>query len=308
MLFGIPALLAVGASWCLVGIVMGKAPKKGIEACKIQLIGAMFSILFNLVLAAALGYFSAVELRYLLIGMSIYAVAGFLDCLGVRCLAEGMKRGPNGMVWAIMQSGTVFPFLGGIFLFGVELTFCRGLGIILLLVALIFFGIAQDNQPKPMQEKNRTSWKFWAFLAFALVGIQQNLTNAPSYFPELQALSAPVRALAAAIGALLGSLPGQTGKGFYKGLAEVCSRKLFWFYTLGLQASSLLFAYFLTYPGLDAMANAGAGAVSFPLMVGSCIIGFSLYSLLVLKEKAGIAQILGILLCLTGLCCLSFPK
>ena len=74
-----------------------------------------------------------------------------------------------------------------------------------------------------------------------------------------------------------------------------------------MQFFSLIFAYTLLYPGLDAMGKAGAGAVSYPLMVGSCIVSFSLYSALRLKERISPAQLAALVLCLGGLAGLCFP-
>ena len=51
--FGIIAMIIVGSSWCLVGLVMGDAPKKGIEASLVQLCGAAFSAVFSLVIMIA---------------------------------------------------------------------------------------------------------------------------------------------------------------------------------------------------------------------------------------------------------------
>ena len=48
--FGVIAMLIVGGSFCLVGLVMGDAPKRGIEPSLVQLSGACFSILAGLVI------------------------------------------------------------------------------------------------------------------------------------------------------------------------------------------------------------------------------------------------------------------
>ena len=45
-----------------------------------------------------------------------------------------------------------------------------------------------------------------------------------------------------------------------------------------------------------------------PLMIGSCIISFSLFAIFGLKEKATKAQLLALLLCLLGLIAVCFPE
>ena len=51
--FGIIAMVVVGSSWCLVGLVMGDAPKKGIEPSLVQLGGGIFSVCFSLLILFA---------------------------------------------------------------------------------------------------------------------------------------------------------------------------------------------------------------------------------------------------------------
>ena len=51
MLFGIPALLTVGASWCLVGIIFGDAPKRGLDIRLLQFFGGITSITAGIIIA-----------------------------------------------------------------------------------------------------------------------------------------------------------------------------------------------------------------------------------------------------------------
>ena len=56
--FGILALVIVGSSWCLVGLVMGDAPKKNIEPSLVQFCGALFSVGFSLLIMFAVSAYS----------------------------------------------------------------------------------------------------------------------------------------------------------------------------------------------------------------------------------------------------------
>jgi len=55
------------------------------------------------------------------------------------------------------------------------------------------------------------------------------------------------------------------------------------------------------YRGLNLVAEAGAGAVSYPVLVSSCIVSFTLYSTVVLKEKLKLVQLGGLGLALAGI-------
>ena len=52
---------------------------------------------------------------------------------------------------------------------------------------------------------------------------------------------------------------------------------------------------------MNIMARAGLGGMSFPMMVGSCIVSFTLSSVWLLKEKVKGVQIAGLALCIAGL-------
>ena len=74
-----------------------------------------------------------------------------------------------------------------------------------------------------------------------------------------------------------------------------------WIFTLSLQFFGLFFAIALQYPSMDTLAKHGAGSLSYPLLVGSCVVGFSLYSKLFLKEKMTPLQWGALASCLAGI-------
>ena len=54
MAFGVPALVAVGSSWCLTGAILGRAPKDGLDTGMVQLGASAVSIAVGLLLSATL--------------------------------------------------------------------------------------------------------------------------------------------------------------------------------------------------------------------------------------------------------------
>ena len=61
-----------------------------------------------------------------------------------------------------------------------------------------------------------------------------------------------------------------------------------------------LSSFCLMYPGMDVLSKLGIGAIAYPLMVGSCIIFFELFSIIILREKRQILQWIALVLCLAG--------
>ena len=61
-----------------------------------------------------------------------------------------------------------------------------------------------------------------------------------------------------------------------------------WKLMLILSGATLVAECFFFYRGLDLVAQAGVGAIGYPVALGSCIVGIELYSVLILREKVTI--------------------
>ena len=298
--FGIIAMVIVGGSWCLVGLVMGDAPKKGIEPSLVQMGGAIFSVSASLIIMIITSAYSTASVKVTFLTCLTYFAGSCLNFIMLQIMSKSMQLGPNGVIWAIIQSSLVFPFICGILFFGVEFTYLRGLGIVLLIGALVLFAFTKDNSRKSGSSK----WKYLAFLAMLLAAIQQNLATLPSYFESARGVPSIVRSLSAAGGtlfmAILWNLFQMTPERWNQIRKNVRNRTL-WKYIAALQFFGLLFAYTLLYPGMNVMADKGLGGMCYPMMVGSCIITFTLSSIWLLKEKIRPIQIAALIVCFSGL-------
>lgn len=314
LVFGIFALLMVGASWCLVGIIFGDAPKRGVETALIQFTGAVATLLVGSCIAFFFMKPTPCGTKEILFTCATLFCGNFVNYFGLQAMSAGMRRGPNGAVWGIMQSALIFPYMVGLLLFAQAITVPNLAGIILVGIALVFFTMAKNQQELQPATAIRKSWRFYALLALAITALQQNISTAPSaYFESPKLISPILRSLCAAGGTLFAAciwifvryVRDRNSAGeMFSGLKN----PWLYLYVLGMLPFNLFLAYVLLYPGLDAMGRAGAGSVCYPLMVGSCIVSFSLYSILKLREKVTALQISAIVLCLIGLSGLCFPK
>ena len=302
--FGVIAMLIVGGSFCLVGLVMGDAPKRGIEPSLVQLFGACFSILAGLVIMPIMNAVPVCSWKIWLPVCLTYATAGALNFMMLQVMSYAMQRGPNGIIWSIIQSALIFPFLGGVLFFGVLLTPFRAGGILTLLAALVLFGMAKDQKAGTKVNEKKRGWRGAAFLCLAICAVQQNLMTAPSYFEDARAVTSIARSLATASGTFLGALVYNLLRMNAERLAQLRSnlgRWTLWRYIIALQFFGLVFSYTLFYPGMNVMADAGLGGICYPMMVGSCIVTFSLASVCLLKERMTLLQAIALTVCITGL-------
>lgn len=302
--FGIIAMIIVGCSWCLIGFIMGDAPKRGIEPSVIQFFGFLITCIFSISAMFITGGLPDCSWKITAITCTLLGIGGFMNFFMLQIMSYAMQRGPNGIIWSIIQSALVFPFIGGILFFDVQLTWARGIGIICLLAALVLFAMTKDNS------NSGNNWKLPALICLVIAAIQQNLSTMPSYFQEAREVNSIVRTLATAIGGLSAAIIYEMTKMNKARLEKFYSNiknPLLWRYVFALQFFNLVFAYTLLYPGMNAMADAGLGGMSYPMMVGSCIVSFSLTAVWLLKEKFSWFQLGALLVCITGLILICVP-
>ena len=196
----------------------------------------------------------------------------------------------------------VFPFIVGMIFFNTDKGLMKIIGVILLVVALIGFGMAKNND-----RKGGNAWRWMSLCALAICAIQQNLATLPSYYPACRQVGSAFCTLASAGGTMTASLIFTfltLNEEKKRRLKENFTNMNLWKYVVVLQGFSLITSYFLFYPGMFVMGKYGLGMLSYPMMVGSCIVSFTLTSILLLKEKIKPIQIAALLLCISGLVCL----
>jgi len=303
--FAIPALIIVGSSWCLIGFVMGNCPKHKIPSAAVQQTSASVSFIVSLLIMVVTRQWVTAPMSSFLLISGAYALGGLINFFTLQFMSAAMQRGPNGVVWSIIQSALIFPFMGGVFFFGQPACLIQWLGILSIILALFMFGFTRNNAVTYERQKGEFSWKTLAFCAFGCVAVQQNLTTAPSYFE----VTAGVPSIARAIASSLGTLAGYHLLGLFhrktqeeiQAIRTCYRRSIFWKYIIAMQSFSLVTTYLLFFPGMDIMAHKGLGGAAYPLMVGSCIVSFTLLAIYELKERLRPLQIAGLALCTVGL-------
>ena len=310
--FGIIAMILVGSSWTLSGLVLGIAPRHGLTASSVKRMGGLFSLAAGVAIMAATRQFPHASIGIVGMTVLLYGLTGFLSGLMSLIMSLAMQYGPNGIIWSIVQSGTICSFIGGILFFGLKATPLRVTGIFLILVSLALFGHAKDNTIPATNEPLslwgwKCNWRQLAFLCFALVGLEHNITTIPSFFEDFRRLSPIFRSLCAAAGNIAATIFWSVSRREphpFSFQRETLHNRYFWIFVLGLQFFGLLFSYTLLYPGLDILGKAGLSGTGFPLMVGSCCVAFTITSRLLLKEVITFTQLAALSLCIIGLICL----
>jgi drug/metabolite transporter (DMT)-like permease len=223
--------------------------------------------------------------------------SGMVNFWMLELMSAAMQRGPNGIVWAIIQSATIIPFIMGFLFFGVSFNVVKGCGIVLVIIALTLFGLSKDNSGA-----TSNTWLLLAFSAFFVCGIQQTVSNIPSYSEDTRQVISVFKSMMGSIGTLISALICNAIRRIPipRLFMENCRRGIFWKYIILSEGIGLFVSYFLYYNGMDALGRAGLGNVANPLMVVSCIVGFVIYSVLFLRERLRPLQCIAIAACVAG--------
>lgn len=314
----LPALLcliATGAiAWVYIGIVYSLAARKGRPSDDIMLFYGLTGILINGVVYAAVqltgrgfGPVRPVPADVPPLTMALIAalllVSGIANYCQIITMSHAMRKGPNGVIWSITQSGMIFPFLMGILIFGVKLTPALLAGMLLIISSIVIFGVVRYAGGAKGEGGN---WFLFAVFAFLSVGLNQITANLASYLPHGQEINGPFRTMMLMCGIALSwgvyVLPSRTRRARLL-IAEQFRRALPYGASVAAVAAPAMF--FLMFPGLDALKNLGLGSIGYPVAVTSCIVGFVVYSVVFLREKPTLLQIAGLLIALAGIVCIS---
>ncbi len=109
--------------------------------------------------------------------LGMYFLVGVLNFFVNITMAAAMKRGPNSLVWALLQAGMIIPFIIGICFHDVHAGPLRLLGMASMLVAMWLISMDRNS---PGTASGR-SWLPLSFVAFLIVGNQQAVNTEPSY-------------------------------------------------------------------------------------------------------------------------------
>ena len=211
-------------------------------------------------------------------GFIMSALGGFANFYNYVFTAKAMQKGPNGLVWGMMQSGMIGAFLMGVLFFGERPAWFQVIGLLLVLGGVLVMGLAKDRKSTGQGK----SWVIMSLCAFLFCIVTQCCCTLPSYFPKLGENSALSRTLGVYVGGVIGfaftTLPGMIRKRNFGGWGEWTTAGI-------LVLSNTSASLFFFYRGLDLLVKNGCAGLGYPLAIGVCVIGFSFYSLLVLKEK-----------------------
>ena len=311
MITAILLLVVTGFSWVSVGAAVGHVERNGFNLVRYQFLVCAVCVVLGLVgwAIAPTAFFphdGCPVLTWVLV------IAGMLSCgvfnyLMSMLMGRAMRRGPNAIVWAIIQSGLIYPFLMGWLVFGVPMGPRRLCGITLIVASVFFYAFRGAATKENTSAASRASLREWlpaSLLGMLCCGINQCGANLPSYLEGGRDFSGTFRTFALYFGLLLAALVHVAVQRLCGHRAERARpgelRSLAgWATAVGLV--SFFTSKYFAFPGLDKLERLGAGSMGYPVMVAACIIGFFPYGVFVLRERINARQAIGAVLGIVGI-------
>lgn len=290
MMLGVLLLVATGFAWTFTGVILSWCSRH--RLAPVMLLGPQ-SLLGVLVVFAVMPDYTRLRAGPTAGEWALVAVmlmAGMVNACGVLTLQRAMHRGHHGVTWAIGQSAMVLPFLVGVLVFGESPSPWRLLGLLAILASLFTLGYVEST-PVEANKPAGPAWGLLALAALALLGSGQTLSALPSYMPALidaAHLRLPVFYLGN--GAIMIVLWRRHG-----GQPD---RRIMILAIIGVVTG--LSGTLALFHGLDLLAQARLASLGFPIAVGTCIVGFAVYSSAVLREPLTRGHLVGMMLGAAG--------
>ena len=297
---GIMLMIVAGISWAAVGVIVGAGSNKKVSMAEVQCCSSLMIVAAAIVMLFIRPDHPADgSVRFM--SLAAFWCAGMFNFFMLLLIQTAMRNGPNGIAWAIIQSGMVVPFLVGTFFFKENPAWGRLLGLLMLLVSLVLFAFARDNSVKG----NRAVWLAASAFGFLVAGTNQTLVNLPSYYHSADAVSTVSRTLCLQAGTFCGwllALPFRFRKisgNFTPSMLKIA---------LSMATVYLINGFFVQYYGMNILAKVGFGAVAMPIISASCLIFFTLYSIICLREKLTWPSRTAFVLCIIGVILMSLKN
>ena len=309
-------LVTTGLSWVSVGAAVGYVERRGYSLALYQIFVCIVCVAFGLAHWAITpdSFFPRAECP---VSTWVIVLAATLSCgvfnyLMVVMMGRAMRRGPNAIVWAVIQSGLIYPFLMGSIAFGVPIGPRRLCGIAMIVASVFMYSATSrkgrgETKDAAQDVPGRVPLREWlpaALLGMLFCGINQCGANLPSYLKGGTDFSGAFRTMAIYAGLLAAALAHVAlnrlrGRTAARARGDEIRALALW--ALALGTLSFLSTKYLTFPGLDALERLGVGSMGDPVMVAACIAGFFPYGVIVLHERVSVGQALGAVLGIAGI-------
>ena len=285
MLVGFSMIVAVGATWALVGVIFSRAARNGMDFVSLMAVSSILTTLVGSLVFPDYDRLLNEPSRSCFRAAIPMLSAGFIMACGAVLLNKAMRLGHHGATWALAQSALIVPFLFGVIVWGDEVALRNIIGLVIIIVSILFFAFAKDDAEIP-EKTNTLHWLILAIATLLFIGAQQTVMTLPSRWVDWTD-AARLRVPLIQWGTLIG----------YNLIVFLQKKRIDWtvWRMAVLLALNIIVSQFILFETLDRFAKMSRAAIVFPVGIGVSMILFSLYSFFIIKEKTTWQHLAGML-------------
>ena len=293
---GLLLTLGIGLLWSLVGVYYKLMANWKLNPYNVGIITGLIGILLTLTFVTKTGKFIAGDVALPSWGYALFVLfAGFANTGGCYILQRSMLYGKSGVTWAIGQCALIVPFFTITIIFSEPWDMLKLAGTAAIVAGMIT--IAAGNSQKQQNDAPKPRYGLQlAVVSFAVLGLAQSMTSATSFMTYTD--PGICRPFIAGIGGILATI---TGKIYLKDKGFYFPKKLFW--VVLLLAMQAVIVQAMQFFALDRLKACGMNGVFFPIAIGLCIAGYSVWSVVFFKEKSSRLFFGGVAAILAGIAC-----
>lgn len=293
LLNGILLALLTGALWSLVGVFYNMIAKWKLSVFNISIVTSCISMAVFLTCVTKTGALLSGEIAAPGWNFTVFVVlAGFINMAGSLFLQRSMVHGKSAVTWAIGQSALVIPFVAMTLIYSESWSWTKIGGTAAVLVGMAVLGCRPGKSGAEAPNPKRGI--AYALIAFAVLGIAQSMTAATGHFAYHDAGN--VRAPLMTAGSFLAILCGKAclrDRGF-----RIDRKALLLIVLIALEG---VVAMWLSFLAIDVLSEIKMGGIMYPVAVGMCIAGYSVFSMTFFHEKPNRFAVGGTLAILIGI-------
>lgn len=301
MFLGVAILIITGLCWTFTGVVLSYTTRRNTSIMQLGLQG-FFSIAMSITVVPDYRALGAASLSEILPLAAVLLSAGVINGSGVLTLQRAMRTGHHGVSWAVGQSALVLPFLAGAAVFHEPVPALRLMGLASILASMALFA-RKSNHDKVTSGSSTDvktgrliePWMLLAIASLMILGTGQTMMTVPTYLNWSD--SAHIRMPLFIVGNSLVYLLLWIRRLDIPNATEIC---------LAVAGSAAgVTSIWLLFKGLDLLRQAQMTSVGYPIAICSCILAFTGYSGLILREKFTRWHVAAICCGLGGIVCIS---
>jgi drug/metabolite transporter (DMT)-like permease len=291
---GLILILLTGLLWSGIGVVLGVAVRRRYDVLSFITVAFVMSSICSWVLF--------LDWRLLLAGaverpgalVLLLTAAGAAGGMGMFFLQRSMVAGAA--AWTVGQSALVIPFLAGSLFLGEPLRISGVLGVAAIVLSMIAFSRGNRQSQSGSDMGTGQKWLRHALAAFLLLGAQQALSSVPSSWPgwtDSAGLRVPITLTAGVLPFLVISV--RRGMSLDRAVWGIAAA----------YAVLVIAGQYLLFCAMDQLSLEGRLSLAFPLALGTSIVIFAMWDLLVWKRCPDRLTTIGICLGLLGVIALA---